>query len=183
MQTDSEQLLHAGLGVGQRTFDQLLEHAGSRDNFDATVCHQVGGTHRKLMLESLSMPADTDFTTFRWLGNTGSVALPLALALGLQSSGLAPQSRVALLGIGSGINSVMMSTVWPSPIVAGELDPNAIQNLRQLDSNRHGFSLNPRCELHSLRRKRRRLCVPNAKPSSHLHEARSPKKKTPIAPY
>ena len=135
MQTDSEQLLHAGLGVGQRTFDQLLVHAGSRNNFDATVCHQVGGTHRKMMLESLSMPADTDFTTFRWLGNTGSVALPLALALGLQSGSLAPQSRVALLGIGSGINSVMMSTAWPSPIVAGELDSNAMQNLRQQETN------------------------------------------------
>ncbi len=132
MQTDSEQLLHAGLGVGQRTFEQLLLQTGSRDNFDATVCHQVGGTHRKMMLESLGMPTETDFTTFRWLGNTGSVALPLALALGLQSGGLAANSQVALLGIGSGINSVMMSTTWPNPVVAGDLDENAIQNLQQV---------------------------------------------------
>jgi 3-oxoacyl-[acyl-carrier-protein] synthase-3 len=130
MQTDSEQLLHAGLAVGQRTFDQLLALAGSRDNFDATVCHQVGGTHRKMMLDSLGMPTETDFTTFRWLGNTGSVALPLALALGLQSGGFAADSRVALLGIGSGINSVMMSTTWPNPIVAGDLDENALRSLQ-----------------------------------------------------
>jgi 3-oxoacyl-[acyl-carrier-protein] synthase III len=132
MQTDSEQLLHAGLAVGQRTFEQLLQHAGSRENFDATVCHQVGGTHRKMMLESLAMPAETDFTTFRWLGNTGSVALPLALALGLQSGGLATDARVALLGIGSGINSVMMSTTWPRPIVAGDLDENSLKNLQHV---------------------------------------------------
>ncbi len=132
MQTDSEQLLHAGLAVGQRTFEQLLQHAGSRDNFDATVCHQVGGTHRKMMLESLNMPTETDFTTFRWLGNTGSVALPLALALGLQSEGLARNSRVALLGIGSGINSVMMSTTWPKPVIAGALDDNATGNLQSV---------------------------------------------------
>ena len=130
MQTDSEQLLHAGLAVGQRTFEQLLEHTGDRSNFDATVCHQVGGTHRKMMLESLNMPTETDFTTFRWLGNTGSVALPLALALGLQSSGLRENSRVALLGIGSGINSVMISTTWPKPIIAGDLDENALRNLQ-----------------------------------------------------
>ncbi len=130
MQTDSEQLLHAGLAVGQRTFELLLQHAGERSNFDATVCHQVGGTHRKMMLESLSMPTETDFTTFRWLGNTGSVALPLALALGLQSGGLNTNSRVALLGIGSGINSVMMSTTWPKPIIAGDLDDNATRNLQ-----------------------------------------------------
>ena len=132
MQTDSEQLLHAGLAVGQRTFDQLLEHVGTRDNFDATVCHQVGGTHRKLMLESLAMPTETDFTTFRWLGNTGSVALPLALALGLQSGGLSANSRVALLGIGSGINSVMMSTTWPKPTIAGAVDENAWRNLQDI---------------------------------------------------
>ncbi len=132
MQTDSEQLLHAGLAVGQRTFEQLLEHAGPRDNFDATVCHQVGGTHRKMMLESLAMPTETDFTTFRWLGNTGSVALPLALTLGLQSGCLTANSRVALLGIGSGINSVMMSTTWPKPIVAGDLDDNALRNLQHI---------------------------------------------------
>jgi len=130
MQTDSEQLLHAGLAVGRRTFEQLLQHAGERSNFDATVCHQVGGTHRKMMLESLSLPTETDFTTFRWLGNTGSVALPLALALGLQSGGLRTDSRVALLGIGSGINSVMMSTTWPKPIIAGDLDDNALRNLQ-----------------------------------------------------
>jgi acyl-CoA:acyl-CoA alkyltransferase len=129
MQTDSEQLLHAGLAVGEKTFDQLLQVAGSRDNFDATVCHQVGGTHRKMMLESLHMPPETDFTTFRWLGNTGSVALPLALALGLQSSAIAPGAEVALLGIGSGINSVMMATTFPHPIVAGDLDENAQRNL------------------------------------------------------
>lgn len=129
MQTDSEQLLHAGLAVGARTFDALLSGAASRSDFDATVCHQVGGTHRRLMLEALGMPEERDISTFRWLGNTGSVALPLALALGLQTAKIASRSQVALLGIGSGINSVMMSTTWPKPVVAGELDDNAIQNL------------------------------------------------------
>ncbi len=132
MQTDSEQLLHAGLGVGARTFDQLLAVAGARDNFTASVCHQVGATHRKLMLAALELPAENDFTTFRWLGNTGSVALPLALALGLQSSAIRPAAQVALLGIGSGINSVMLSTTWPQPIVAGDLDDNARHNLHQV---------------------------------------------------
>ena len=78
------------------------------------------------------MPTETDFTTFRWLGNTGSVALPLALALGLQSGGLTANSRVALLGIGSGINSVMMSSTWPKPTIAGDLDENALRNLQHI---------------------------------------------------
>ncbi len=129
MQTDSEQLLQAGVAVGARTFDQLLEQGASRDAFDATVCHQVGGVHRKLMLEALGLPAERDFTTFGWLGNTGSVALPTALALGLKSESIRPGSRIALLGIGSGINSLMMSTTWEQPVVAGELDANARHHL------------------------------------------------------
>lgn len=129
MQTDSEQLLHAGVGVGVRTFEQLLQHEVSRDDLDATVCHQVGGTHRRLMLQALGLAEATDYSTFHWLGNTGSVALPTALALGLRSRTIHPGSHVALLGIGSGINSVMMSTSWPEPVVAGELDQNAHQNL------------------------------------------------------
>ncbi len=134
MQTDSEQLLHAGVAVGVRTFDQLLQEGAEnelqRTDFDATVSHQVGATHRRLMLESLGLPEDRDYSTFAWLGNTGSVALPTALAMGLRSQAIAAGSRVALLGIGSGINSVMMTTHWPHPIVVGELDHNANKNLQ-----------------------------------------------------
>ena len=131
MQTDSEQLLQAGIAVGVRTFDQLLAEGAARDDFDATVCHQVGATHRRLMLESLQLPESRDFSTFAWLGNTGSVALPTALALGLKQGAIpSAGQRVALLGIGSGINSVMMSTLWQRPVIAGEFDPNALENLR-----------------------------------------------------
>jgi len=130
MQTDSEQLLQAGVAVGQRTFAQLLAAGTQRARIGQSVCHQVGVAHRRLMLQTLGLPEAADFTTFSWLGNTGSVALPTALALGLRSGFIQPDHEVALLGIGSGINSVMMSTTWPRPIVAGELDENATAHLR-----------------------------------------------------
>lgn len=129
MQTDSEQLLHAGVGVGKRTFASLVDEGYKTDAFDWTVCHQVGVAHRKLMLESLGLPFETDFATFNWLGNTGSVALPTALAMGLKSEQIKSGSQVALLGIGSGINSVMMATQWQQPVIGGELDANALRNL------------------------------------------------------
>ncbi len=130
MQTDSEQLLRAGVAVGERTFEQLLASGTLRERIGQSVCHQVGVAHRRLMLQTLGLPEAADFTTFSWLGNTGSVALPTALALGLRSGFIQPDHEVALLGIGSGINSVMMSTTWPRPIVAGELDENAAAHLR-----------------------------------------------------
>lgn len=130
MQTDSEQLLHAGVSVGVETFEAFLQESKhQRSTFDASVCHQVGGAHRKLMLESLDLPIEQDFSTFHWLGNTGSVALPTALAMGLASGRLKAGQSIALLGIGSGINSVMMSTRWQHPIVAGDLDAVALRHL------------------------------------------------------
>jgi acyl-CoA:acyl-CoA alkyltransferase len=125
MQTDSEQLLHAGVGVGRKTFGDLLEHGLTVDQIDYTVCHQVGSAHRKLMLDELGLPANRDYSTFSWLGNSGSVALPTALAMGLRSGFISSGSQVALLGIGSGINSIMMTTSWQTPLVAGVLDQRA----------------------------------------------------------
>lgn len=129
MQTDSEQLLHAGVGVGKRTFDQLVAAGFPAADFDSTVCHQVGVAHRKLMLETLGLPIERDYTTFSWLGNTGAVALPTALAMSHRAGFIQAGNRVALLGIGSGINSVMMATEWQQAVVAGQLDQNASRNL------------------------------------------------------
>jgi acyl-CoA:acyl-CoA alkyltransferase len=125
MQTDSEQLLQAGVAVGERTFEQLLAQGVSRDQITQTVCHQVGSTHRRSMLERLQLPEARDYSTFQWLGNTGSVALPTALAMAIKSEFIKAGSRVALLGIGSGINSVMLTTSWNRPLVNVELDAAA----------------------------------------------------------
>ncbi|MEX2175286.1 MAG: 3-oxoacyl-ACP synthase III [Pirellulaceae bacterium] len=111
MQTDSEQLLAEGLATGAATFGDFLSTSGlGRDDLHKTVCHQVGGTHRKLMLESLGLVAERDFVTYPWLGNTGSVALPVTLALAMEQGFVQPGEQVALLGIGSGINSIMLAT-------------------------------------------------------------------------
>lgn len=131
MQTDSEQLLHAGVGVGQRTFEQLLALGYTREQFQASVCHQVGSAHRKMMLESIGLSSQRDYSTFEWLGNTGSVALPTALAMSLQAEFIKPGDQAALLGIGSGINSVMMATQWRDACVFGELDSGAQANLER----------------------------------------------------
>jgi 3-oxoacyl-[acyl-carrier-protein] synthase-3 len=69
------------------------------------------------MLASLGLPPERDFVTFPWLGNTGAVALPVTLAIGLQGGHVASGDRLALLGIGSGINSVMLALQWQTTLV------------------------------------------------------------------
>jgi 3-oxoacyl-[acyl-carrier-protein] synthase-3 len=113
MQTDSEQLLTEGLATGAATFEQFMSESGwDRDDMDKTICHQVGGSHRKLMLQSLGLTPDRDYATFPWLGNTGSVALPITLALAIENGFITEQQHVALLGIGSGINCLMLGVDW-----------------------------------------------------------------------
>jgi 3-oxoacyl-[acyl-carrier-protein] synthase-3 len=128
MQTDSEQLLHEGLAAGRATFDEFVAASGwQREDIHKTICHQVGGTHRRMMLESLGLSVDRDYATFPWLGNTGSVALPITLALAIESGFIRPQEHVALLGIGSGINCLMLAVDWQ----------RSIQSLRGVESRPH----------------------------------------------
>ena len=85
METDSERLMREGIATGAETFQDFLAEAGwTHDDVHKTFLHQVGSTHRKLMLEALGLNARNDFSTLEWLGNTGSVALPITMACGLE---------------------------------------------------------------------------------------------------
>lgn len=113
MNTDAERLMAEGIQTGATTFDRfLLETEWARTDIHHSFCHQVGAAHRKLMLESLGLPEVNDFTTFQWLGNTGSAALPVTLAVGLEQGIAEAGSNIGLLGIGSGINCLMVGATW-----------------------------------------------------------------------
>ncbi len=122
MDTDSETLLHEGIATGVAAFAKFLPEAGwTSDQIDRTVCHQVGSRHRALMLQSLGLTPEKDHATFPWTGNTGSVALPITLADAAHRQAVHSGDRVGLLGIGSGINSVMAAVQWNDTIVVGNL--------------------------------------------------------------
>ncbi len=122
MDTDSEKLMIEGIATGASAFEKLIAQSGwDRDQIDRTVCHQVGSRHRSAMLSGMGLGEDRDSVTFPFLGNTGSVALPLTLAAAAVRNELKPQDRVAMLGIGSGINSVMLWANWNQTPVKGSL--------------------------------------------------------------
>ncbi len=124
MDTDSERLMHEGIRTGAETFQDFLADSGwSRDNLDNTFSHQVGSTHRKMMLESLGLAEQIDYATVEWLGNTGSVALPLAMAIGLERGVVSGGAGVGMLGIGSGINCLMLALQWQRTLVASSPSP------------------------------------------------------------
>ena len=110
MQTDSEALLVAGIELARETWAAFTAEFG--DGFDRTICHQVGSTHRRKLYEALGLDLAKDFSTFETLGNTGSVALPATLAGAVEAGAVKAGDRVALLGIGSGLNSLMLAVDW-----------------------------------------------------------------------
>ena len=113
MQTDSEQLLVAGVELARDTWNDFTKltglNAASAHRF---ICHQVGSTHRRKLYESLGLDVAKDFSTFETLGNMGSVSLPATLALAAQQGAIKPGDRVGLLGIGSGLNCLMLALEW-----------------------------------------------------------------------
>lgn len=120
MQTDSEALMNQGVATGAETFVQFLKDCQwQRGDVDKTVCHQVGVAHRKLLFEAIELDSAIDYATLEWLGNTGAAALPLTLALAAESGHLKPEDRLALLGIGSGINCQMIGLEWQKSLVQG----------------------------------------------------------------
>jgi len=118
METDSERLLQEGVATGAANFTDFLQGMNwSRHQIDKTFCHQVGPTHQKTMFEALGLEPMLDFSTVGWLGNIGSVALPITMAIGSERGHLRPHDKVALLGIGSGINCLMLGIEWQRALV------------------------------------------------------------------
>ena len=113
MQTDSEQLLVAGVQLAQETWAEFAKTTGwGTGDVQRFICHQVGATHCRKLYEMLGLDLARDLSTFETLGNMGSVSLPATLALAVESGAVKAGDRVALLGIGSGINCMMLALEW-----------------------------------------------------------------------
>jgi 3-oxoacyl-[acyl-carrier-protein] synthase III len=113
MTTDSVAVLKHGVELGQRTWAAFLRKLGwVRGQIDKVICHQVGASHRDTILQSLGIDLAKDFSTFPYLGNIGTVSLPITAALAEDREFLQPGDRVAFLGIGSGLNCLMLGIEW-----------------------------------------------------------------------
>ena len=111
--TDSAAVLSHGVGLGMKTWHAFLEKLGwIKSQIDKVICHQVGASHQRMILQTLGISEDKDFSTFPYLGNIGTVSLPLTAALAEDRGFLRPGDRVAFLGIGSGLNCLMLGLEW-----------------------------------------------------------------------
>src|SRR3954453_1245448 len=111
--TDSAAVLTHGVELGIRTWQAFLRKLGwVKERIDKVISHQVGASHRDTILRALGISPDKDYSTFPFLGNIGTVSLPLTAALAEDRETLRPGDRVAFLGIGSGLNCLMLGVEW-----------------------------------------------------------------------
>ena len=113
MATDSVSVLKHGVLLGRETWQVFLAEMGwSPAQIDRVICHQVGSGHQDAILNSLQVPKEKDFTTYRFLGNMGTAALPATAAIADERGVLKAGQRVGFLGIGSGLTCLMMGLEW-----------------------------------------------------------------------
>lgn len=113
MNTDSELLMKYGVQTAEKTWNEFKKETGWKNKTPDCICtHQVGSAHRKLLFETLELDIKKDYPTLHSFGNTGSVSCPMTFAIAVEKEKISQGSKVALLGIGSGINCTMLGVEW-----------------------------------------------------------------------
>jgi len=113
METDAVGVLKYGVELGVQTFHDFQNYMNwGRNAPDKIITHQVGATHQATFLKAISFSSEKDFTTFPVLGNIGSVSLPITAAIANQRRILQKGQRVGFLGIGSGLNCLVLGFQW-----------------------------------------------------------------------
>lgn len=112
-ETDAVNVLKHGVALGRETWAAFLDEMDwTPDDVDKVIMHQVGANNRDAILRAIGQPAMKDFSTFEYLGNMGAAALPVAAAIAAERGHLRDGDRVGFLGIGSGLNCLMLGWEW-----------------------------------------------------------------------
>jgi 3-oxoacyl-[acyl-carrier-protein] synthase-3 len=113
MHTDSPKLLREGLRVIALAWEGFQQELGwTNDMVDRFFTHQVSEKQRIMGIEMLGLPQGIDYPTLINLGNIASVSCPLCMAMARDDGFLQDGQRVAMIGVGSGINSIVLGLQW-----------------------------------------------------------------------
>ncbi len=106
MKTESEELLHAGVKLGKSLWQSWDQKAKEQLSFYIT--HQVGKSHEELLTSELNLKKQKTYTSYQQYGNTGSAAVALTWHLAMTNKIFPKGQRGVWLGIGSGLNAMLM---------------------------------------------------------------------------
>jgi 3-oxoacyl-[acyl-carrier-protein] synthase III len=113
MRTDTRTLLSAGLKLAAQTFEATSSALDwAVDEIDQFIIHQVSKVHTESLVNVLGLNPDKVHAIYPQMGNVGPASVPIVLAKVAEAGKLHKGSRIALLGIGSGLNCAMAEIVW-----------------------------------------------------------------------
>jgi len=113
MVTDTKTLLVEGLKLAAKTFQAARAALGwVADEMDEFVIHQISRVHTAAFVDLLGIDPKKVLTVFPEFGNVGPASIAIALSKLSETGRLVKGKRVAMLGIGSGLNCSMAEVVW-----------------------------------------------------------------------
>lgn len=113
MLADAPKLLEEGVLLKHRLYQKAQEELNwESTNFDEFALHQVSNSYLKMSLKNLGIDANKVLSTFPKFGNMGTVSLPFTISLLEDAGRLIPGKKLAILGTGSGLNSMAMNVEW-----------------------------------------------------------------------
>ncbi len=113
MVTKTRELLMAGMELAVRTWSRAAQVLGwTADTIDHYVVHQVSKVHTEQLAGLLGIDPKKIFRLYPDFGNIGPAGVPITLSKLDDSGSLHKGDRVAILGIGSGINCTMAELHW-----------------------------------------------------------------------
>jgi 3-oxoacyl-[acyl-carrier-protein] synthase-3 len=113
MVTDTRTLLVEGLKLAAKTFQAARAALGwVSGEMDEFVVHQISKVHTAAFVDLLGIDPRKVLTVFPEHGNIGPASVPIALSKLAELGRLKKGNRVALMGIGSGLNCSMAEVEW-----------------------------------------------------------------------
>ena len=113
MVADGRMLMIEGLKLGHKTWAAARIALGwVVEELDEFVIHQVSSAHTKAFLKAFRIDPKKVMTIFGEHGNIGPASVPIVLSKLREMGRLKKGNRIALLGIGSGLNCSMAEVVW-----------------------------------------------------------------------
>ena len=113
MRTQTKELLMAGVHLANQVWKKTHTDLGwSAEALDHLILHQVSQVHTQTLAQTLGLPLQKAHVIFDEFGNIGPAAVPITLSKRAQEGTFKPGQRIALMGIGSGLNCQMTEIVW-----------------------------------------------------------------------
>ncbi|HSN54810.1 MAG TPA: 3-oxoacyl-ACP synthase III [Candidatus Sulfomarinibacteraceae bacterium] len=113
MVTNAKKLLNHGMELALKTWARARDVlAWTPDNIDHFIIHQVGKAHTERFARTLGIDLAKVFRLYPDHGNIGPAGVPIVLSKLVEAGRLHAGDRIALMGIGSGINCTMAEVVW-----------------------------------------------------------------------